>query len=77
MFVAVRREIRWGDLAYMKTAWEEKQKKAASGIRIKREDSDMSVEVYDEEPEGHGQGDGLAQGHRVSYSHVLALATGN
>lgn len=35
VFVAVNREIRWGDLVYLKDAWAEK----AASTRVKREDS--------------------------------------
>ncbi|KAF4471644.1 nucleoporin nup82 [Fusarium albosuccineum] len=41
VFVAVGREIRWGDLAYLKDEWANHRAKGRSGqgIRIKREDS--------------------------------------
>ncbi|KAK5989118.1 Nuclear pore protein NUP82 [Cladobotryum mycophilum] len=41
VFVAVGKEIRWGDLVYLKEEWTEKQsrKRHGSSVRIKREDS--------------------------------------
>ncbi|KAH7313385.1 hypothetical protein B0I35DRAFT_355513 [Stachybotrys elegans] len=45
-FVAVGREIRWGDLAYLKEEWS--KTKASSSPRIKREDSLHSIETSDE-----------------------------
>lgn len=45
VFVAVGREIRWGDLAYLKDEWTSRHSKGRSGSapRIKREDSTQSV----------------------------------
>ncbi|KAI8959773.1 hypothetical protein F5Y11DRAFT_289833 [Daldinia sp. FL1419] len=42
VFVAVGKEIRWGDLLYLKERWEEKQAEARGSVHIKREDSDSS-----------------------------------
>ncbi|KAH7144001.1 hypothetical protein EDB81DRAFT_514697 [Dactylonectria macrodidyma] len=44
VFVAVGREIHWGDLAYLKDGWANRHArgKSGSGIRIKREDSMQS-----------------------------------
>ena len=55
VFVAVGREIRWGDLAYLKEEWLNKQPRAKSGTipHIKREDSSQSFD---------GQGDGQDAG---------------
>ncbi|KND92271.1 hypothetical protein TOPH_03206 [Tolypocladium ophioglossoides CBS 100239] len=46
VFVAVGKEIRWADLAYLKDEWTTKQSRgrSGSGIRIKREDSYQSIE---------------------------------
>ncbi|OAA38583.1 WD40/YVTN repeat-like-containing domain protein [Metarhizium rileyi] len=47
VFVAVGREIRWADLAYLKDEWSTKHSRGRSGsagVRIKREDSDPSIE---------------------------------
>ncbi|KAK2928570.1 hypothetical protein FoTM2_011432 [Fusarium oxysporum f. sp. vasinfectum] len=48
VFVAVGREIRWGDLAYLKDEWANRYSKRGSsqGIRIKREDS---TQPFDDE----------------------------
>ncbi|TWU73547.1 hypothetical protein ED733_003874 [Metarhizium rileyi] len=47
VFVAVGREIRWADLAYLKDEWSTKHssgRSGSAGVRIKREDSDPSIE---------------------------------
>ncbi|KZZ89717.1 WD40/YVTN repeat-like-containing domain protein [Moelleriella libera RCEF 2490] len=48
VFVAVGKEIRWADLAYLKEEWATKQARgrasSVGGIRIKREDSVQSIE---------------------------------
>ncbi|PCD40366.1 hypothetical protein QX201_008645 [Fusarium graminearum] len=46
VFVAVGREIRWGDLAYFKDEWANRRSKSRSsqGVHIKREDSTQSLE---------------------------------
>ncbi|CAM1502911.1 Fc.00g076870.m01.CDS01 [Cosmosporella sp. VM-42] len=50
VFVAVGREIRWGDLAYLKDEWANRPAKGRSGgSRIKREDSWSQVEDLDVE----------------------------
>ncbi|KAK3322591.1 hypothetical protein B0H66DRAFT_210019 [Apodospora peruviana] len=55
IFVAAGKQIRWGDLAYLKESWESKRN--GSHARIKREGStsDGSFEIYDEEANGSGQ----------------------
>jgi hypothetical protein len=58
VFVASGKQIRWGDLVYLKEKWESKQ----NGGRIRREDSHASFEVYDEESSGAS---GPAEGYRV------------
>ncbi|KAL7795795.1 hypothetical protein V8C37DRAFT_373481 [Trichoderma ceciliae] len=43
-FVAVGKEIRWGDLVYLKEEWTEKQsrrRRSSSGVRVKREDDTL------------------------------------
>ncbi|KOS18773.1 Nucleoporin nup82 [Escovopsis weberi] len=42
VFVAVGKEIRWGNLVYLKEGWMEKQSKNGSEARAKREDSAQS-----------------------------------
>lgn len=46
IFVAVGREIRWGDLAYLKDEWASRCSKGRSsqGPRVKREDSTQSFD---------------------------------
>ncbi|KAM5345455.1 hypothetical protein ACJ41O_011317 [Fusarium nematophilum] len=48
VFVAVGREIRWGDLAYLKDEWANRLVKGRSGqgARIKREDSSQSFDDH-------------------------------
>ncbi|EHK17041.1 uncharacterized protein TRIVIDRAFT_80481 [Trichoderma virens Gv29-8] len=43
VFVAVGREIRWGDLVYLKEEWTDKQSRRRSsvGVRVKREDDTL------------------------------------
>ncbi|KAM0256453.1 hypothetical protein ACHAQJ_004978 [Trichoderma viride] len=43
-FVAVGKEIRWGDLVYLKEEWTEKQsrRRSSSSVRVKREDDTLS-----------------------------------
>lgn len=65
VFVAVGKQIRWGDLAYLKETWETRQARSASGTRIKRESPEASFE-YDDGPIGNGHLGGLADGYRVS-----------
>ncbi|ODA82592.1 hypothetical protein RJ55_01099 [Drechmeria coniospora] len=52
VFVAVGKEIRWADLAYLKDEWATKQSRGRSGsaVRIKREDSYQSM-MGDDGPE--------------------------
>ncbi|KAI9167417.1 Nucleoporin NUP82 [Paramyrothecium foliicola] len=56
VFVAVGKEIRWGDLAYLKEEWSNKQVKAKSGSlpRIKREDSSQSFDGQGEPSNANG-----------------------
>ncbi|KAK3942386.1 hypothetical protein QBC46DRAFT_256331 [Diplogelasinospora grovesii] len=63
VFVAAGKQIRWGDLAYLKESWESKQ---SPGVRIKREGSDGSFDVYDEEAaNGNGPAAGSPEGYRT------------
>ena len=69
VFVAAGKQIRWGDLVYLKEKWESKH----GGARIKREDSDGSFEVYDEEAPSTV---GPAEGYRVRdgvFPHIPLL----
>ncbi|GAB1320107.1 Nucleoporin nup82 [Madurella fahalii] len=52
VFVAIGKQIRWGDLAHLKESWKAKPARSGSGTRIKRESPDDSFEVYDEEAAG-------------------------
>lgn len=63
VFVAVGKEIRWADLAYLKDDWAAGQatRGRQGGVRIKREESLQSLEETTEEP---------ALGMRVSASKV-------
>lgn len=63
VYVAVNREMRWGDLVYLKQAWEEK----SGGTRIKREDSTSNFSIYDEAQPSVESGDG----YRVSGNHAM------
>ena len=58
VFVAVGKQIRWGDLATLKDNWDSR----SGGSRLRREATDSSFDVYDEET--HGQS-GAAEGYRV------------
>lgn len=63
VFVAVNREIRWGDLVYLKETWAE----MGASTRIKREDSNGSFSIYDETRNSTEGSDGRpAEGYRVS-----------
>ncbi|KAK4238579.1 hypothetical protein C8A03DRAFT_14981 [Achaetomium macrosporum] len=48
VFVAVGKQIRWGDLVYLKESWETKQTRSGSATRIKRESPEDSF-GHDEE----------------------------
>jgi nucleoporin NUP82 len=65
VFVASGKQIRWGDLVHLKDAWESKSPKAWPGVRVKREDSDGSFDVYDDELGSSGQNGMQAEGYRV------------
>ncbi len=63
VFVANGRELKWGDLVYLKDSWAAKQRRRSTGTQIKREDSQGSFESVDE---GTGEDSYLADGYRVS-----------
>ena len=59
VFVAVGKQIRWGDLAALKESWETKNTRSGSVSRIKRE----SPESFDYDDGVAGDG---TEGYRVS-----------
>ncbi|KAI0180384.1 hypothetical protein GGR52DRAFT_241624 [Hypoxylon sp. FL1284] len=67
VFIAVRKEIRWADLVYLKERWEEKQAKARGGSRIKREDS---TSLSDDELLRESIESGCAEGFRTMTTSV-------
>lgn len=62
IFVAVGKQIRWGDLSHLKESWE--TRRGGSGPRSRREESHVPFEIYDEEADRNG-GDGSMGGYRV------------
>jgi nucleoporin NUP82 len=75
VFVAVEKQIRWGDLAYLKESWEAKQARSGAGARIKRESPDAPFGVYDDdESTGNGHLGELAEAYRVSATHQATPA---
>lgn len=58
VFVAVNREIRWGDLVHLKQTWESKH----GSTKIKREDSTSDYDIYDDAQPSVESG----EGYRVS-----------
>ena len=72
IFVAVGKQIRWGNLVHLKDSWESKQSKSIFGSRFKKEDSDGSFELYDEEADSSKAQDGAAsEGYRVRVPRLL------
>ncbi|KAL2261772.1 hypothetical protein VTK26DRAFT_3413 [Humicola hyalothermophila] len=66
VFVAVGKQIRWGDLTYLKESWEAKQTRSPSLARTKRESPGSSFDVYeDETAAGNGHAGGLSEGYRT------------
>lgn len=66
VFVAVGKQIRWGDLVHLKETWEGKQARSGSVHRqSQRRNSNDSFEVFDEEG-GDGHSGATAEGYRVS-----------
>ena len=59
VFVASGREIRWGDIAYLKDAWEAQQSRTGAASHLNGDNSDSSFEVYDEETSRLPQGPGF------------------
>lgn len=58
VFVASGREIRWGDIAYLKDALEADQSRTRASSHLNGDSSDSSFEVYDEETSRLPQGPG-------------------
>lgn len=74
IYVAAGKEIRWGNLVQLKDGWESKQSKNIFGSRFKREDSDGSFELYDEEADDSKPRDSAAsEGYRVRKQVLLVL----
>lgn len=70
VFVAVEKQIRWGNLVHLKEAWETKQSKSVFGSsRHQKADLSGSFEVFDEERE-KGQGQNGAEGFRVRFART-------
>lgn len=73
VFVAVGKEIRWADLAYLKDEWSTRQSRGrtgSAGVRIKREDSVQSI------PDDHDEDTAAAVGLRVrSIIHQISSST--
>ncbi|KAK3368218.1 hypothetical protein B0H63DRAFT_488022 [Podospora didyma] len=66
VFVAVGKQIRWGDLVQLKESWEAKHHGSSAGARFKREESTASFDIYDEEAHnGNSQNGALTEGYRV------------
>jgi len=68
IFVAVGKQIRWGDLARLKETWESR---AGARVRGQRPDSDGYFEVYDEEA---AAGNAAGEGYRVSGNGSATLS---
>lgn len=66
VFVAVGKQIRWGDLTRLKETWESR---SGVGIRAQRPDSEGYFEVYDEEA---AAGIATGEGYRVSGNGTAA-----
>lgn len=84
VFVANGRELRWGDLVYLKELWASKQASGATDrsgrVRVKREDSDPNSFTIHEDDDADLMfaAAGHAQGMRVSplsAAILLRLAT--
>lgn len=68
VFVANGREIRWGDLAYLKEQWSNGQSRGRSGgrgFRLKREDSTQSLEDSIEFENAAGMRVSCANAHQL------------
>ncbi|KAK1599022.1 nuclear pore complex protein An-Nup82 [Colletotrichum navitas] len=62
VFVAVGKELRWGDLAYLKEKWSTKHAHRRMGSRVKREDS---AQAFDDEAIPSTEEAATAQGFRT------------
>lgn len=62
VFIAVGKELRWGDLAYLKEKWSTKHAHRRMGSRVKREDSS---DGFDDEMIPSTEEATTAQGYRV------------
>ncbi|KAI0512649.1 hypothetical protein F5B22DRAFT_300278 [Xylaria bambusicola] len=62
VFIAVGKEIRWGDLVYLKERWQEKAARGRGDVHIKREDDD---EVDDSDIIRDSIESGCAEGFRT------------
>ena len=62
VFVANGKELKWGDLVYLKDAWAAAQARHPAGVRIKREDSSGSFTSSINGQNGEEQ---LFDGYRV------------
>ncbi|KAK1466963.1 nuclear pore complex protein An-Nup82, partial [Colletotrichum melonis] len=67
VFVAVGKELRWGDLAYLKEKWSTKHAHRRMGSRVKREDSTQS---FDEDAIPSTEEAATAQGFRTIKTSV-------
>ncbi|KAG5982160.1 hypothetical protein E4U55_002230 [Claviceps digitariae] len=68
VFVAVGKEIRWADLAYLKDEWSTRQSRGRTGfdgVRIKREDSAQSILGGDLDGDGVAAAVAAAAGLRI------------
>ncbi|KAH8910028.1 hypothetical protein BR93DRAFT_875890 [Coniochaeta sp. PMI_546] len=66
VFVAVGKQIHWGNLVHLKDSWESKQSKSIFGTRFKKDDSHGSFELYDEEADSNPPQNGAAsEGYRL------------
>lgn len=74
VFVAAGKQIRWGNLAHLKGAWDSKQHRSGFRSTIKREDSD-SFEIYDEDPDSTGQNWTQGEAYRVSVASLPPATT--
>ncbi|KAK0622889.1 hypothetical protein B0T14DRAFT_427619 [Immersiella caudata] len=62
VFVAVGKQIRWGDLVHLKETWESKPSRSG---RTQRQDTEDSFEVFDEEAAAGNSQPGVGEGYRT------------
>lgn len=67
--MAVNREIRWGELVYLKQAWEQKH----GSTKIKREDS-SEYDIYDDAQPSVESGEGYRVSRRHLHVQLLSIA---